>query len=127
MLETTRLGGVLLVGLAVVTGVVVTGVVVAGADVAELDDAAVDGLVAVLEAEDPVAEALVPPLAEDTDEDNPWASWLSPEERALAGRMPVWSPTAVAGLPVEVGCAPEACCRATDSASNSAEMNCVSA
>jgi hypothetical protein len=124
VLETTLLGGVLLVGLAVVTGVVVTGVVVAG--VVELDDAVVDGLVAVLEAADPVAEAFVPPLAEDVD-DNPWASWLSPEERALAGRMPVWSPTAVAGLPVEVGCAPEACCRATDSASNSAEMNCVSA
>lgn len=116
VLETTLVEGVLLVGLAVATDVVVTGVVVTG--VAELGDVPADGLVAALEAADPVAEALVPPLAEDTDEGNACASWVSPEEMALAG---------LAALPIEVGCALATCCRATDSASNSAERNCVSA
>ena len=120
---------VLLVGLAAVTDVVVTGVVVTG--VAELGDVLADGLadglVAALEAADPVAEALVPPLTEDADEGNAWASWLSPEEMALAGLGGTWSATALTGLPVEVGCALAACCRATESASNSAAMNCVSA
>ncbi|MGH8298246.1 MAG: hypothetical protein ACRES6_03045 [Steroidobacteraceae bacterium] len=125
VLETTLLEGVLLAGLAVTTGVLVTGVVVTG--VAELGDVVADGLVAALESADPVAEAPVPPLAEDTGEGNPWASWVSPEERALAGLAQVLSPTAVAGLSVEVDCALTACCRTTDSASNSAERNCVSA
>lgn len=93
---------VLLVGLTVATGVVVTGVVVTG--VAELGDVL---------ATDPVAGALVPPLAEDADEGNAWASWLSPEEMALVGLV--------------AACEVAACCRATDTASNSAERNCVSA
>ena len=127
VLETTLFEGVLLGGLAVATDVVVTGVVVTG--VAELGDVLADGLVAALEAADPVAEALVPPLAEDTDEGNAWASWVSAEEMALAGLVAAPSPTAPTGLPVEVGCALAlaACCRATDSASNSPERNCVSA
>ena len=125
VLEPTLLEGELLAWLVVTTGVVVTGVVVTG--VAELDDVVVDGVVAALEAVDPVAEALVAPLAGGADEGNPWASWLSPDERALAELAPVPSPTAVTELPVEVDCAPAACCRATDSASNSAERNCVSA
>jgi hypothetical protein len=85
-----------------VTGVVVTGV-------AELGDVLADGLVAALEAADPVAEAFVPPLAEDTAEGNAWASWASPEEMALAGLAAAPSPTAPTGLPVEVGCALAAC------------------
>ncbi len=125
VLETILLEGVLLVGLVVATDVVVTGVVVTG--VAELGDVLADGLVAALEAADPVAEALVPPLVEDTDEGNAWASWVSPEEMALAGLAAAPLPAAPPGLPVEVGCALAACCRATDSASNSAERNCVSA
>jgi hypothetical protein len=125
VLETTPLEGVLLVGLPVATDVVVTGVVVTG--VAELGEVLADGLVAALEAADPVAEALVPPLAGDTADGNAWASWVSPEEMALAGLAAAPSPTAPTGLPVEVGCALAACCRATDSASNNAERNCVSA
>ena len=129
VLEATPLEGVLLVGLVVATGVVVTGVVVTG--VGELGDVLADGpaggLAAALEAADPVAEALVPPFGEDSDEGNAWASWLSPEEMALAGLAAAPSPTAVATLPVEFDCALAACCRATDSASNSAAMNCVSA
>jgi hypothetical protein len=125
VLGTILLEGVPLVGLAVATGVVVTGAVVTG--VAELGDVLADGLVAALEAADPVAKAVVPPLAEDTDEGNAWASWDSPEEMALAGLAAAPSPTATTGLPVEVGCALAACCRTTDSASNSAERNCVSA
>jgi hypothetical protein len=111
VLETVLLEGVLPVGLAVVTGVVVTGVVVTG--VAELGDVLVAGLVVALDAADPVAVALVPLLTEDAEEGNAWASWLSPEEMALVGLV--------------VACELAACCRATDTASNSAERNCVSA
>lgn len=118
VLEAALLEGVLLVELAVATGVVVTGVVVTGA--AEVDDVLADELAAELEAADAVVEALVPPLAEDTAEGNAWASWDSPEEMALAGLV-------TAASPVEVDCALAACCRATDSASNNAERNCVSA
>lgn len=123
--ETALLEGVPLAVLAVAADVAVTGVVVTG--VAELGGVLADGLVAALEAADPVAEALVPPLAEDTDEGNAWASWVSPEEMALAGLAAAPSPTAPTGLSVGEDCAPAACCRTTDSASNSAERNCVSA
>jgi hypothetical protein len=123
--DTTLLEGVLLVGLAVATDVVVTGVVVTA--LAELGEVLADGLVAALEAADPVAEALVPPLAEDTAEGNAWASWVSAEEMALAGLAAAPSPAAPTELPVEVGRALAACCRATDSASNRPERNCVSA
>jgi hypothetical protein len=122
VLETALLEGALLVELAVKTGVVVTGVVVTG--LVELGEGLADEVVAALEPVDPVAEAFVPPLAEDSGGDKAWASWLSPEEIGFA---PHPSPPGPTGLPVEVDCAPAACCRATDSASNSAETNCVSA
>ncbi|MFZ0500047.1 MAG: hypothetical protein WAU49_18520 [Steroidobacteraceae bacterium] len=124
VLEAPLLEEVLVAGLVVTTGVVGTDVVVTG--VAELVDVLAAGLVA-LEAVEPVAEAVAPLLAGDADEGNPWASWLSPEERALAGLPLLPTPTPVTGLPVEAGAASAACCIATDSASNSAERNCVSA
>lgn len=124
VLEAALLEGVLLVELAVPAAVPVADVVVVGVE--ELDDVLADGLVAAFEAADPVAGVLVPPLA-DSDGDNAWASWFSPEEMALAGLVTAPPPAAPAELPVVVGCALAACCRATDTASNSAERNCVNA
>jgi hypothetical protein len=124
-LETTLVADELLAWLVVPTGVLVTGVAVTGVE--ELGGVVVEGFVAALGAAAPVAEVFAPPLAGDVDEGNPWASWVSPDERELAELAPAPPPTAVTGLPVEVGCASAACCKATDSASNSAERNCVSA
>lgn len=123
--ETAPLEGVLLVEPAVASAVVVADVVVTGVE--EVDDVLADGLVAALDAVDPVAEALVPPLVDDSDEDNAWESWVSPEEMALAGLAAAPSPAAPAEQPVEVGCALAACCRTMDTASNSAERNWVNA
>lgn len=125
VLETTLPEGVLLVGLAAATGVVVMGAVATG--LAEPGEGLADGVVAALEAADPVAEALVPPLAEDTGGGNDRASWVSPEEIGLAGSTATPSPFGPTGPPVEVGCPPAACWRTTDSAPNSAETNWVSA
>lgn len=70
--DTALLEGVLLVEPAVSVAGLVADVVITGVD--ELDDVLADGLVAALDTADPVAEVLVPPLTDDSDEDNAWAS-----------------------------------------------------